>query len=164
MRDKEAWLNAAVAAYQGQLTRLCCVLLRDRQLAEDAVQDTFIKAYRALDGYRGEAAERTWLTHIAVNTCRDMTRTGWFRHTDRHVSPDMLPDRAALSQDEYLLDEALMKLPCKLREAVMLYYYQGMDTVETARALGISQPAVSARLKKARAQLREALEGRYFHV
>ena len=50
MRDKEAWLNAAVAAYQGQLTRLGCVLLRDRQLAEDAVQDTFIKAYRALDG------------------------------------------------------------------------------------------------------------------
>ena len=79
----------------------------------------------------------------------------------RRVTPDMLP-QAADPPDEQETDLALaiMNLPRKLREAIVLYYYQDMGTEEIAEALGIAQSAVSGRLKRGREKLRRALEGR----
>ena len=84
-------LNRFAEQYQTELLRMCCLYLRDAELAKDAVQETYLKAYRALDSFRGECAEKTWLLRIAINTCRDMRRSAWFRHIDRRVTPDMLP-------------------------------------------------------------------------
>lgn len=53
--------------YEIPIRRMCCIYLRDEQLAADAVQETFLKAYLALDKFRGEASEKTWLTRIAIN-------------------------------------------------------------------------------------------------
>ena len=58
-----------MATYKNDLMRMCCVWLMDASLAEDAVQETFIKAYRAMANFRGDCSEKTWLMHIAVNTC-----------------------------------------------------------------------------------------------
>lgn len=93
--SRELWLENAMAQYEAPLLRLCCALLGDAALAEDAVQDTFIRAWRALPHFRGDSSEKTWLTHIAVNVCRDLQRKGWFRHEDRRVSLDTLPEPAA---------------------------------------------------------------------
>ena len=157
----EARLEELVARYQTSLYRTCCLYLGDAALAEDAVQETFLKAYRALPRFRGESSEKTWLMRIAVNTCRDAMRSGWFRHTDRRVTPDMLPEAAAPAEagDDALLAE-VMNLPAKQREVVLLYYYQDMDTHEIAKALGIAHSSVSGRLRSARARLRAVLEGR----
>ena len=70
--SRELWLENAMAQYETPLLRLCCALLGDAALAEDAVQDTFIRAWRALPHFRGDSSEKTWLTHIAVNVCRDL--------------------------------------------------------------------------------------------
>lgn len=78
--------------YEEPLLRLCFAYLRDRNLAEDAVQETFLKAFRALSRYRRLSDEKTWLTRIAINTCRDMLRSTWFRHIERSVSLDQLPE------------------------------------------------------------------------
>ena len=83
-----------VARYQLPLLRLCCAYLHDEELARDAQQETFIKAYRSLDTYRETAAELTWLSRIAINACKDLRKSGWFRHVDRSVTPDMLPEPA----------------------------------------------------------------------
>lgn len=61
-----------VEQYQTDLLRLCYIQLHDTALAEDAVQETFIKAYRSFPSFRGDCSEKTWLMRIAVNTCRDM--------------------------------------------------------------------------------------------
>ena len=143
---------------------MCCLYLRDAELAKDAVQETYLKAYRALDGFRGECAEKTWFMRIAINTCRDMRRSAWFRHMDRRVTPDMLP--AAFlpfeeADEELLL--AVMALPVKLRETVLLYFYQDMCVKEIAESLGLSSSAVSVRLDRAKKKLRIALERRPYH-
>ena len=150
-----------VEKHQTSLLRTCYLYLGDQALAEDAVQETFLKAYRALPNFRGESSEKTWLMRIAVNTCRDVMRSGWFRHTDRRVTPDMLPEAAAPAEagDDALLAE-VMNLPAKQREVVLLYSYQDMDTHEIAKALGIAHSSVSGRLRSARARLRAVLEGR----
>ena len=79
-----------VDRYQAQLLRLCYLVLHDTMLAEDAVQETFLKAYRAMGRFRGDCQEKTWLMRIAINTCRDMRRSAWLRHTDRSVFFTML--------------------------------------------------------------------------
>ena len=84
--SKEERMERMVALYQLPLLRLCILYLHDEELAKDAVQETFIKAYRNLDGFRSEASEKTWLTRIAVNTCKSVYRSGWFRHVDRSVT------------------------------------------------------------------------------
>ena len=156
----ETVLERLIRENEVSLKRLCYLYLHDEALAEDAVQETFLKAYRALEGYRGESSEKTWLTRIAVNTCKDMLRTAWFRHVDRRVTPDMLPESRE-TRDPYNREiaAAVMNLPAKLREVVLLYYYRRLTMAETAEVLKISQPAVTNRLKRARDRLKAELKG-----
>lgn len=156
--SREERLNGLMLTHEKELTRLCCLYLHDALLAQDAVQETFLKAYRRLDSFRGEASEKTWLYRIAVNTCRDMTRGGWFRHVDRAVEIENLPMPVSPPSAEHIaLTSAIMDLPTKYREVVLLHCDQGLTVRETAKALGITAPAVINRLKKARAALASAL-------
>ena len=91
---RAAELSRLMAAYEKDILKLCCLYLRDAGMAEDAAQETFFKAYRALDRFRGECADKTWLVRIAVNTCKDMRRAAWFRFVDRRVTLDRLPEPA----------------------------------------------------------------------
>ena len=158
---RDETIERLILQYQTPLLRLCYVQLQDQALAEDAVQETFLKAYKGFDSFRGDSSEKTWLTRIAVNTCRDFQRGGWFKHTDRRVTPDMLPVGTVQPDTEDLdLSLAVMKLPRKMREAILLYYYQDMSTEEIAETLGIAQSSVSNRLRRGREKLRKLLEGR----
>lgn len=163
--ERNEAIERMVKEWQTPLLRLCFIRLHDQALAEDAVQETFIKAFRGWGQFRGQSSEKTWLTRIAVNTCKDMERGAWFRHTDRRVTPEMLPE-AILQPTETNLDLtlAVMNLPKKYREAIMLYYYQDMDVREIGTVLGIAQSSVSNRLKKGKEMLRKALEGRERHA
>ena len=156
-------IRRLVEAYQTPLLRMCYMQLGDRQLAEDVVQETFCKAYQGLGRFRGECSEKTWLMKIALNTCRDAQRSAWFRHVNRKISLEMLPEEGVEEkEEETALTQAIWKLPAKLRFVVLLYYYQGMSVREIAQAEGISQPAVSGRLSRARVQLAKTLKGGHF--
>lgn len=151
-----------VNRYQGLLLRTCYLYLRDLELAKDATQDTFLKAYRTLEDFRGDCSEKAWLLRIAINTCRDMQRSAWLRHHDRRVTPEDLPQAVAAAADEEDLGVLcdVMELPPKLKEVVILYYWQNMNVNEIAHALGIRHSTVSARLKRAREKLHDVLKGR----
>ena len=154
-------LDQMVRQYEKDLLRLCCVYLRDRTAAEDAVQETFLKAFRNMDSFRGESSEKTWLVKIAVNCCRDYRRSTWYRYMDRRVSVDQLPflSSAPPSDDHIALTLAIMKLKPKYMEAVLLYYYEGFPIKEIARMLHLTEAAVSSRLRKAKLKLKDELEG-----
>ena len=160
--NRDQKLISLVDRYQEPLLRMCCLYLRDRSLAEDAVQETFIKAYRALDSFREESSEKTWLMRIAMHICCDINRTGWFRFMNRDVTPEMFADQSAPPPEERdeELATAVMKLPRRLREVILLYYYQGMNVNEIADALNLSHSSVSGRLKRGREKLKNMLEGR----
>ena len=156
----EERIEDMVIRYQTPLLRLCYAYLHDAELARDAVQETFIKAYRNLGNYRETASEKTWLSRIAINTCKDMNRSGWFRHMDRSVTPDMLPEPAKpVEPEDRNLTMEIMRLPAKLREATLLCWLQGLTYSEAADALGISLQAIGNRLNRARKKLRAAMEG-----
>ena len=150
-----------VAQYQGSVLRMCFLYLCDKTLAEDAVQETFVKVYRGLNGFHGQSSIKTWIMKIAIHTCYDMNHSGWFRHFDRRITPEMLPEASVPfeEKDEELIT-AVMRLPIKLREVILLFYYQGFSIQEIMDSLGVSQSTVTGRLKRARDKLRGLLERR----
>ncbi len=155
----EQELIRLVEQYQTSLRRMCYAILRDEDQAQDAVQETFLKAYKAMTTFRSECSEKTWLMRIAVNTCRDLRRSAWYRYLDRRITPEDLPLAAGMENEEQTeLTLEIMRLPRHLKEATLLYYYQDMTTREIAEALQIPQSTVSARLKRARDKLRARLE------
>lgn len=160
---REETLRRLMSLYKNDLMRLSYVYLKDAALAEDAVQETFIKAYQSLDGFRGASGERTWLTRIAINTCKDMKRNSWFRLFDRRVSLDQLPEKfwSFLTEDDGWLMEDILNLPDREKDVVLMYYYQGMSVREIGDALNLNASSVSKRLEKARRRLRGILEGGY---
>lgn len=162
--DRQAMLERLMTQYGTSLLRMCTLQLRDAALAEDAVQDTFIKAYKRLDDLHNADRERAWLMSIAINTCRDYQRTAWLRHTDRRVTLDLLPEPSCegIWPDTTVITE-VMRLPQKLREAVLLRYYQGMKLAEAAEVLHISISTVKQRLDRANTILRSRLERWYFN-
>ena len=155
---RDATLTRMMQQYAKELTGLCTALLKDRDLAQDAVQETFLRAYRAMDGYRG-GSEKAWLTSIAVNVSRNMRRTAWFR-ARRHSVPidDRVPARA--NEEERGLYAAVEALDCRSREVILMRYYQEMTVHEIAAALRVTESAVYKRLESAKQRLRKILERR----
>lgn len=146
--------------YGSDVLRVCAAYLCDRALAQDAVQDTFVKVWRKMDGYRSESSAKTWIMRIAINTCKDYKRTAWLRRVDRTTPAEALPLAAEdASAESRALFEDVLRLPDKLKQPVLLYHFQAMTLAQTAQALGVSRSAVQDRLKKAYALLRYAQEG-----
>ena len=97
---------------------------------------------------------------IAINTCKDMLRTSWFHFVDRSVQLEHIPEATSeLSLEEMALSAAVMKLPHKYMDVVLLYYYQGLTIREISQSLKISERTTSYRLHQARVRLRNELEG-----
>lgn len=158
--SRDETLHRMMAAYEVPIHRMCCMYLRDADLAADAVQETFLKAYLSLDSFRGECSERTWLMRIAVNTCHSMRRSGWLRFIDRRIDLAKLPEPAA--DAEYGLTELtieVMRLPQKLLDVVLLHDYQGCTVREIGEMLGIPYQTVTSRLQSAHKKLQIKLKG-----
>ena len=153
-------VNRMMLLYEKDMLKLCFVYLRNMDLAQEALQESFLKAYTNYGTYRGEASEKTWLTHIAANTCRDHLQSAWFRHRRLEVPADSLP-LSSPPPDETRLDlmDAIMNLPVKNREVILLKYRQNLTSREIAKVLRITPAAVSKRLSQAYALLKLTLEG-----
>jgi len=151
--------------YEGQVYRLAVAVLRDEQDAEDAVQDTFLRVFERIKGYRGESSLKTWLTAVAVNCCRDKLRR---RKVRRALSLERLRGRASRDapdlsevvadhQQRQTLWSLVDRLDDKYRLPVILHYHEGLPCGEVARALGLRVSTVYSRLNTARSRLRAML-------
>ena len=154
-------LERMIDQYGDSLLRVCLLYLKDYGLAEDAVQETFLRAYRSWDKFEGRSSEKTWLTAIAINVCRTMLRSPWQR---RNAGEEALAQLKAEDPDlpDPTVARAVMRLPKDQRIAVILFYLQEMKIREIAQALEIPQATVSSRLNRARKKLRSELKEWYF--
>jgi len=159
----QEWLDSMITRWEKTLLRLCFAYLCDSALAEDAVQETFFKAWKSRDRFRGEAEEKTWLTRIAINTCKDLLKSAWMKNTDRSVTPDVLPEGSVpFDERDDTVTRAVMALPPKIKEVTLLHWYQGMTLDEMSKALRLPRSTVNYRLKKAKLMLKQELEDWYY--
>ena len=153
-------IETIIDTYGDDMLRLCLLYLGERQLAEDAFQTAVIRAWKSLPGFRGESSVKTWLSRITVNVCRDTLRSGWFRMRKSSVSIDTLTDLAAEpSAQNSEVTQAVLALPGRYREVIVLYYYEDMTLREIADALRIPVNTASTRLRRGRALLSDMLKG-----
>lgn len=138
-------------AYRDDVYRLALSYTRSRQEAEDVCQSTFLALLEHPDITPGK--EKAWLLQVCANRCKNLLRSHWWRTTtpleDVHAVPG--PERDSIR-------EVVMGLEPSYRVVVYLYYYEGYSTREIAKLLKLSQSAVSTRLFRARAILKEQLK------
>jgi RNA polymerase sigma-70 factor, ECF subfamily len=162
-RDSHAAFRGIVLKYQDRIFNLCLYMLRDRQEAEEAAQDVFVKAYRSFGAFAPHASLYTWLYRIAVNACIDYRRRRRVGTESEEfladvAASDPTPEEAcAAGETRVLVREALAVLPPKIRAVVVLREIEGLSYEETAAAAGISVGTVKSRLARGREALRCSL-------
>ena len=158
--DAREEIGRLMAQYGDGILRQCLLMLGDLSQAEDAAQETFVRAWQSYGGFRAEASEKTWLTAIAANVCRNLLRSPWNR---RGVDLSFLEGCSAGETEtpDDTVVRAVLALPPKYRQVVVLYYYRDCSTGEIAQMLGIPQGTVSVRLKRARERLKPMLKEWY---
>lgn len=134
----------------------------DRSRMDDVMQEAYVRAYRSLDRFRGDADLGTWLYRIVSNACMDELRRDRRRPEPVDTTRwDMAagrtgPEGAAAAADQVL--RALRLLPDDQRVTVVLVDGEGFDHEEAARILGVAPGTVASRLSRARATMRRAIE------
>jgi RNA polymerase sigma-70 factor (ECF subfamily) len=167
-----------VEAYSGSIYRLALKMLGNPQDAEDVLQNTFLKALQGLKTFEGRSSLSTWLYRIAVNEALMLIR----KHKPQVLLSDMevedeegneftpleFTDWCCLPEEEFVsaesrkaLDDAIQRLPERLRVVFLLRDIEGLSIQETCEALSLSETAVKTRLLRARLRLRELLSGYY---
>jgi RNA polymerase sigma-70 factor (ECF subfamily) len=174
--DRRAF-DLLVLRHGDMLFNLCFRMLGDYDEASDCAQDAFIRAYRALGGFRGEAAFPTWLYRIAVNTCKNRLASAEYRRSRKAVRLEgtgaddtLLPvnGRASFSnptarfereEREAVIQRALDGLPPDEKTVAVLRDIEGRSYEEIAMLTGLRPGTVKSRLARARRRLRSKLEG-----
>ena len=151
---REQILETWVHTYAGAILKTCFIYLADHDLAQDAMQDTFMKAWKYLGRENPSSIrnEKAWLMRVAMNICRDYHRTQWFKQIDFKTSLDELPPGyISVPEEDRDLD--------KYKRPVLLYHYSDLTLQDTAEALGIPKSTAGKRLKRAEEMLRHSLTG-----
>jgi RNA polymerase sigma-70 factor (ECF subfamily) len=142
--------------------RVAFLSVREEMAAEELAQDTFLRAYSAIAGWRGDASLRTWLATICRRLCIDRAR---LKQLDTVVPPDLEAVAGSTSETEALDDRfdlraALDRLPADDREAFLLVHHYGYSSFETATLLGVPASTVRSRVGRAKDRLAAALVAR----
>lgn len=158
-----------VEAYQAPVFNLCYRMLSDWHLAEEAAQETFLRAFRRLDRFDARRPVRTWLLSIAAHHCIDSLR----RRTvvrfeplgDMEVPASGNPESSVVRHEmERDVARLLARLPATERAIVTLRYWYDLSIEEISEAVGLSAPSARTRLHRARRTMarlvREASEAR----
>jgi RNA polymerase sigma-70 factor, ECF subfamily len=171
-RDEGA-LREIMQANNRRLYRLARGILRSDSEAEDVVQETYVRAFTHLDGFRGESGLSTWLSRIAINEA-----LGRARSTRPHVELGSVPEAAleaqiikfpaspagdpertmAQREIQRVVERAIDELPDVFRMVFVARVMEGMNIEETAELLGVKPETVKTRLHRARTMLRENVE------
>lgn len=167
-----------VIRYKDRVFHLCYRFLGDYEEANDAAQETFVKVYKSLKGFRLESSFSTWLYRIAVNTCKNKLSSVEYRYKKKTVSIDEpkhleegdcaieLKDPSPSTSEELenkekgaLIQNAIDSLPEEQRAVVVLRDIEALSYEEISRITGYNLGTVKSKLSRARIALQEKLKG-----
>ncbi|RKD24759.1 RNA polymerase sigma-70 factor, ECF subfamily [Caminicella sporogenes DSM 14501] len=155
----EQEFNRLINEYGTEILRLSYLYLKDYQLAEDACQDTFLKVYNKFHTFKGDSSEKTWITRICINVCKNYLRSSWLKRivlNDKKLKNKKDLDKELFNKVENNdLLKSIMNLKPKYREVILMYYYQQFTVKEIAEILCISESNVYTRLSRARKELKD---------
>jgi len=178
LRARElAAFEELVAQFEGSVYALCFRLLNDAEEARDAAQETFLKVYRGLGSFRGDAGLKTWIYRIAINQAMNQQRWWRRRHREETISLDITrgssertigellpgpaasPEALAISNErESSIIRALGEIKQEYRIALILREIEELSYEEIAETLSISIGTVKSRIARGREELRRRVK------
>ncbi len=179
-RGEPAAFDQLVLRYQRQVFAIALRMLGNADEAQDIAQETFVHAYRAIKGFRGDAKVSTWLVSITMNLCRNRRR--WWARRHRFIagsldSPRQMEEGESLGQEtedpglspaqelgrreqQQQIAQALQQLDEAYRSVIVLRDIEGLPYEEIARMLGCRVGTIKSRISRARLQLQALLRGK----
>lgn len=178
MSEESINFDELVLTHKDKVFNLCYRFLGDYEEANDCAQETFVKVYRSLKGFRRESSVSTWIYRIAVNTCKNRLTSAHYRGSKHMVRLDepketedgeraveiagrSLSPAAELDRKEKgeLIQEAINSLPPDQRVVAVLRDVEGLSYDEISETTGYNLGTVKSKLARARQELREKLKG-----
>lgn len=166
-QNREELLMWLMEEYGRSLVRLAFTYVKQEQLAEDIVQDVFVKCFKHLDTFREESSYKTWLYKITINGCKDVLKSWTFKNIIiSNFAGFQILNSTEKSPEEKLLDyeennrisTMIVSLPIKMREVIIFYYYEDLTIEQIAALLNTNPNTVKSRLQRGKQQLRKKLE------
>ncbi len=157
-------LEWAMNAHGEKLMRLAYTYVKDKHIAEDILQDVFLKAYEKQHQFKGKSSYETYLYRMTVNRCKDYMKSWPFKKlffTERVEEPHTSTSAEEIFirfEEDYELGEQILSLPIKYREVVIFYFYLDYSIGEICETLQLSERTVYTRLRRARERLKKNLE------
>jgi RNA polymerase sigma-70 factor, ECF subfamily len=162
--NKDIMLEHIMTQYSKDVYLLAYSFVKEKGLAEDISQEVFIKCYRNIDSFRGDAALKSWIYRITVNTAKDTVKKKSFNILKfpkiffENFRKSESAEQTMLKQNHD--EEVLLKvldLPIIYREVIVLYYFQELNVNEISYALNLNSNSVKTRLSRGRSILKEEL-------
>ena len=159
-------LEQFIKTHGEELLRLAYTYVKNKEAAEDIVQDVLLKAFEQHEQFRGEASYRTYLYRMTINRSTDYLRSWSYKNTILTEKFQKLfkgtksaEQEVLLLSENRMLGEAVLNLPVKYREVIIFYYYKELKIDEIAEMLSCSDNTVKTRLRRGREKLKLVLEG-----
>ncbi|MDQ0971761.1 RNA polymerase sigma factor (sigma-70 family) [Neobacillus niacini] len=166
---KEDQLSWLMEEYGDMVVRLAFTYVKQKQLAEDISQEVFVSCYKSLETFQNKASYKTWLYRITVNKCKDYFRTWSYRNISyqdffRSIFPSggqSVEEEILEGEEKEIIFEKVLALPIKLREVIILQYYEELTVNEISELLGLNSNTVKTRLHRAKKLLQCSLKERH---
>ena len=149
--------NDVVEKYSNMVFRLAYSMTKNKSDSEDIYQDVFMRYLRSDTHFESEKHRKAWLIRVTINRSKSFLTSAWFRNTTAFDIEMATPENEI--DGVYW---AVMELPRKYRTVIHLYYYEDMPIDEIAKTTGDKPPTIASQLHRARAMLKEKLNGEEF--
>jgi len=161
--SEEELLDNCIERYYSDVKKIAVSYIGDITAAEDITQEVFIKVYKNLSKFKKDSHLFTWIYRITINQCKDYVKSAYYR---RFTGTDICEFTKQLTEADFseeVLDRATViqevsMLPEKLKDVVILYYYNQLTSKEISRVLRIRESTVRTRLTRARSMLARVLQ------
>ncbi|WP_332646761.1 RNA polymerase sigma factor [Lysinibacillus sp. 54212] len=161
-------IEELIYTYSDYLYRVAFIYTKDERAAEEVVQDVFFNFYRKRDQYNGTASLKTYLTKMTINRSYDYLRS-WKRA--KWVFSERFKESTEGTEAKYIrceergeITRAVLTLPVKYREVLLLYYYEDFSVKEIAVFLNSPESTIKTRLQRAREKLKQVLPRQKWEV
>lgn len=158
-KGREDAYRQIVEEYGNRLLRTCYLILKDKEEAEDVVQETFIKVFQKMDSFRGNSNLYTWIYTIALNLSRDRLRKkkDTLTFEDEWVGNNDIEYQIEKGFDRELLRKKLFEINSLYREVMVLFYFEELSIKEISNLLNEKEGTIKSKLSRGRNILKEGL-------
>ncbi len=158
-RGREEAYRQLIEEYGNRLLRTCYLILKDREEAEDVVQETFIKVFKKIDTFKEKSGLYTWIYAIALNLSRDRMRMkqDMLELKDEWIGNDDVESQVEINIDKELLRKEIFEMNSLYREVLVLFYFEALSIKEISNLLNEKEGTIKSRLSRGRNLLKESL-------